>query len=311
MTLRSLAAAWDDFWFKPQPPTAIALYRILFGVLVLCYGALLASDLLVWLGPRGILSQATAYQWSQRAPIHLIDGLPPGDGWVVTFFALFMWAALCLTLGISTRLSGLLVFLGLVSIHHRNMLILNSGDTLLRINAFLLIFSPAGTALSLDRLRRVRSGLETGDPPQSAPWAQRLIQVQLAMMYFSTFLVKTHGSFWLNGTAVYYVTRLQEFWRFPVPYLFEHLWMIRCLTWGTLLVEFSLAFLVWFSELRYAVLAAGLLLHLGLEYSMNVPLFQWIAVSTYVTFLEPQHLLRARDWLLRKSFVFRQAFVGK
>jgi len=52
--------------------------------------------------------------------------------------------------------------------------------------------------------------------------------------------------------------------------------------------------LVWIKELRYPVLAIGVLLHLSLEYSMNVPLFQWIALSLYITFVDGADL--ARVW---------------
>jgi hypothetical protein len=43
--LSRLGAAWNDFFFTPRPPTAIALYRIGYGLLALAYGALLAPDL--------------------------------------------------------------------------------------------------------------------------------------------------------------------------------------------------------------------------------------------------------------------------
>ena len=69
--------------------------------------------------------------------------------------------------------------------------------------------------------------------------------------------------------------------------------MVRLETWFTLAVEFSLGVLVWFKELRYYILAAGVLLHLGLEYSMNVPMFQWIALSVYITFVDGADLARA------------------
>jgi hypothetical protein len=44
------------------------------------------------------------------------------------------------------------------------------------------------------------------------------------------------------------------------------------------------------------VLLAGLLLHLGLEYSMNIQLFQWIMLSAYVLFVDPRDVRRAIEW---------------
>ena len=73
------------------------------------------------------------------------------------------------------------------------------------------------------------------------------------------------------------------------------------MTWGTLLVEFALGALVWFRDLRYPVLLAGLLLHLGLEYSMIIQLFQWVMISAYVLFIDPRDLRRAAGWLNRRT----------
>src|SRR5439155_1690438 len=92
------------------------------------------------------------------------------------------------------------------------------------------------------------------------------------------------------GTAVYNMTRLVEFERFPLPPLFDHLWAIRAATWGSLLVEAALATLVWVPRLRYPVLAAGAGLHLGVEYAMNVPLFQWLMLACLTTFVPPAHV---------------------
>ena len=63
-------------------------------------------------------------------------------------------------------------------------------------------------------------------------------------------------------------------------------------------MEFSLAALVWVRRLRYPLLAAGLLLHLGIEVSMNIPIFEWVMVSAYVLFLRPEDL---RRWLARRE----------
>jgi predicted DCC family thiol-disulfide oxidoreductase YuxK len=195
-------------------------------------------------------------------------------------------------LGLFTRISGVLLFVLLITIHHRNPVILNSGDTLLRLATFYLIFTRAGDAFSLDRLIALARGRVSGPPRPRAPWAMRLIQIQLSFVYLYAFIWKAMGPMWLHGTAVYYTARLAEFWRFPVPYIFEHMWTIKLWTWSTLVIEFSLATLIWVKELRYWVLLAGLLLHAGIDYSMNIPLFGFIMISMYLTFIEPEDLER-------------------
>jgi hypothetical protein len=159
-----------------------------------------------------------------------------------------------------------------------------------------VLFDPTGMA-PVDRLVRIWRGKETAAIEPRAPWAQRMIQIQTALTYFTTAYWKTLGSDWIDGTALHYVFRLDDFRRFPLPSFVRTLAFEKLATWGTLALEFALGTLVWIRELRYPILLAGLALHLSLEYSMNVPLFQWVILSTYVTFIYPEDLARAWAWI--------------
>ena len=312
MTFRRLIRSWDRFLFKPVSPVPIAAYRVLLGTLVLANALLLLPELDALFGERGVLPMADALRYTRTPRLNVLAWLPNERVWLYAFFGTFVVAAACLTVGLLTRLSALLVFVGLASLHHRNMVILNSADTVMRLGVFCQIFSAAGRALSVDRWLRVRRGVEPPGPPApAAPWAQRLIQIQLAVAYLATVRWKLSGFTWVDGTAVYYATRLTEFERFPVPFLFDHIRGIQLATWGTLLVEFALATLVWFRDLRYPVLVAGLLLHLGLEYSMNIPLFQWVMVAGYVLFVDPHDVQRARRWLTARRAPVPSPLVGE
>lgn len=296
ISLKDIIACWNRFFFEPESPLPIAVYRILLGLMVLANHALLLPDIHEWFSDRGTLSFATAKRVSGGGGLNLFDLLPHTDAAVWFMFTLSCLAAVTLLIGLFTRTSAVILFLTLVTLHHRNPIVLNSGDTFLRIATFFVIFSQAGAALSLDRLIRIARGRESGPPAPRAPWAMRMIQIQLACLYVYAFVWKALGTMWLSGTAVYYTSRLAEFWRFPVPYVFEHLWSIKVWSWATLVVELALGTLVWIKELRYWVLLSGVLLHLGIEYSMNIPLFAFIMISTYVTFVEPEHLQRFFAW---------------
>src|SRR6516164_2508385 len=77
-----------------------------------------------------------------------------------------------------------LVFLCLTSIQQRNLYITHGGDTFLRLAGFFLIFAPAGADFSVDRLIRIRRGKQDPGTQARSPWAQRMIQFQLALLYF-------------------------------------------------------------------------------------------------------------------------------
>jgi len=68
-------------------------------------------------------------------------------------------------------------------------------------------------------------------------------------------------------------------------------------------LEFSLGVLIWVKDLRYILLALGLLFHLSLEYSLNIPMFQWDILSAYILFVDPADITRAWQWIRCRAFV--------
>jgi hypothetical protein len=73
-------------------------------------------------------------------------------------------------------------------------------------------------------------------------------------------------------------------------------------TWGTLVIELALATLVFGRPMRGWVLLAGLLLHLGIEYSMNIPFFAAIICAGYIAHYEGwevEGFARRLPWLRR------------
>lgn len=299
MSLKSIEWWWNEAFLEPRSPVPVALFRILYAVIVLADIALLRPDWMIWFGPRGLVSLQTMQQMETGARLDLFAMLPQTAFWTDAIFWALLVSALFLLVGLYTRAASIAVFVLVASLHQRNLYIVHSGDTMLRVTGFFLMFAPAGAALSIDRLRAIWKGREGVEPAWRAPFAQRMIQVEMAVLYLMAFWSKSMGPAWVDGTAVYYVQNLEQFQRFPLPSILHSLPMVKLETWFTLAVEFSLGALVWIKELRYPILLAGLMLHLGLEYSMNVPMFQWIALATYVTFVDAADLARAWSWARR------------
>jgi len=217
--------------------------------------------------------------------------------WIEALFWVSLATAILLTVGFLTRLNTFLVFLCLTSIQQRNLYITHGGDTFLRLAGFFLIFAPAGAAFSLDRLIRMWRQTEPANIRPRSPWAQRMIQLQLALLYFVSFLLKIKGAPWLQGSALFCVYHLNELRRFPVPSWFFHPVVLKLGNWSALVLEFSLGVLIWVKEFSYFLLALGVLFHLWLEYSLNIPLFQWDVLSAYILFVDPADIARAGNWI--------------
>jgi hypothetical protein len=292
VSLGKLTDAWEHFFFTPQSPTPIALFRILYGLCVAATLILFHTDWLDWFGAHGWISQSAMTQIEPGARLNLFQVMPSDDRWIAAFFWVALGFTLLLMAGLWTRFSCVAVFLSLASIQQRAPSIMHSGDTFLRIAGFFLIFAPAGAALSLDRLIRVRRGLEGALIRPRAPWAQRMIQFELALLYFTSFWWKMKGDTWLHGTALYYVLHLPSIARFPIPGWVRYPTILMMGSWLTLALEFSLGVLIWFRPLRYPLLLLGLLFHLCLEYALNLPMFEWDILAAYVLFIEPADIER-------------------
>lgn len=290
MTLRLFARFWNEFFFRKQSPMPIAVFRIVYGALVIITLLLLRPDWFDWYGTHAWVSLSTVLKLAPGHGANLFAIIPQADAWIGAIFWISLVSAVLLTIGLFTRTSSILVFVCLNSIQQRNLYITHGGDTFLRLAGFFLIFAPAGAALSLDHLIGVWRRKEPSPIQWRSPWAQRMIQIQLSLIYLTAFLVKMKGATWLQGTALFYVYHLDELRHFPLPSWFFHPTVLKLGDWLALALEFSLGVLIWVREFRYALLAIGLLFHLWLEYSLNIPMFQWDILSGYILFVDPEDL---------------------
>jgi len=164
---------------------------------------------------------------------------------------------------------------------------------------FFFMFAPAGAALSVDRiLQRLRQ--PESPPEQIVPWAQRMMQVQCAVIYLVTAYAKSRGSTYHDGTAMYYVFGLVDFNLRGVEQLMNYPVLCSFLTFAVLGVELSIPFLLWFRASRpYAVLL-GLFAHGWIMLFMNIPVFGVLMLATYLPFFTEREFarvaVRIRRW---------------
>jgi hypothetical protein len=296
--------AWNHFWFRPISARPLGAFRIAFGLLALSNLAFLAFDLDYWFTDHGMLVGTEALEVAgpfRPSPLQWVQD--PTS--VRIFFGATAVICALFTLGWHTRVMGVLFYLAMLSIHHRDVLTNSGADTILLLLTFYIMLSPCGAAYSLDARRAARRRGTLAEP-LIVPWAQRLIQLQVALVYFDTALLKSNGSSWLGGTALHYVLNNTEVGRFSLYPLTEYPLAINVLTLGALLTEFSLAFLLWFRATRRAMICAGIALHFGILLTVNIPIFGELMIASYLTFLNPDELdtlfrtLDPRSWLSRK-----------
>lgn len=143
MSIKVIFDLWDKFWFSEGSPLVVAVFRILFGLLLLAFILLLTPDMFIWFGHNGIVSTQSVRDFNKDVLLNLLNVSRDNDYVLVAFFTVFFIASLCLTIGYKTRLATIVVYLALTSLYHRDPLLFNSG---------ILICGFARSGCSLPRL---------------------------------------------------------------------------------------------------------------------------------------------------------------
>jgi Vitamin K-dependent gamma-carboxylase len=320
-SLKASAAAllrgWHEFFHQPCDGRVCAAVRIGYGLLVLIHLAVLHPDLDLWFADRGLLPPDRAreavspYAWS------LLEWLPGTSTVVHTCYWIAVAHAVAFFVGFFPRINAFLLFVWIVSFQNRNNLINDGEDTLLRMLGFLMIWLPSGRCWSANALiRRWWSArhipLQPATPSNQCAvpgWGLRLLQLEMAVLFLSAGLSKLSGDAWLNGTALYYVSRLDDhFGRFWVPaWMFDTPWLVAFLTWSVVMIELATPVLIWFRETRRPCLFAVLVFHLANEWTMNLFLFHWLMLCGWMSFLRPEDFA----WFARPGFNLHAARAPK
>jgi hypothetical protein len=280
-------AAWERFWFEPVAVSTIALLRIAVGLLGIGWALSVAADLPAFYFERGFVHRQPAEQpWGLLATFH-------SDAAVVGVWTLLLVASLSLVVGFRSRLSSLLVFVAMVSLQRRDPFVLNGGDVLVHLLMLYVVLMPSGAWLSVDRWRRV--GRERfWEVPERSPWALRLLQLQICIVYLAAVYAKLIAETWRDGSALTYALRTELVQRYvPPDWIVDSSLFSHVMTFATLGVELAIPLLVWNRRTRPWVIAAGIALHVGIHVMLQIGFFSIAMIIAYGSFLPPERATRA------------------
>jgi predicted DCC family thiol-disulfide oxidoreductase YuxK len=299
--------AWSRFWFQKTPTAPLELTRIGIGVAMFTNYSLAMPYLLDFWGDDGWMLPRAALDLSDPWQQSIFFYFSEPWQWIV-FHVLFLLSCLAFTLGWHTALVKWIVLVGQISYAHRNPILTYGVDKILASLLIILCLAPIGRALSLDRLRTVRAAkcadLRAAAPPFRSRWAgacTRLMQIQMAVLFFYSGLEKIRGDEWWNGDAVWFVFVAEDMYNNFLLNLFaSHYWLVNAATYGTLLIELSYPFLIWQRRTRPYLLAAAIFLHVQFGTWMGMPYFSLVMIMGHMSFVRP-------EWLRRLGLAWKQA----
>jgi hypothetical protein len=272
----ALPDGWRRFFFEPEPVAPVVLVRMAFGVLVVLWALSLLPDAVAFFSDDGLRRTGASggLAWS-------VFAISDSPAVVIGAVILLALAGVALITGRLARPAAIVAFVLLASLQRRNIAVFNAGDSLLRLIALYLALAPCG------------------DPPQAlrAPWALRLMQLQLSAIYIGSVLEKLRGQSWRDGTALGIALRIDDLERFGAfRWIADHPALVSIGTFGTIAVELAVGVGVWFPRARLPVMAAGALLHIGIALAMRVGFFSAAILVLYLAFVPPARAEQLLAW---------------
>jgi predicted DCC family thiol-disulfide oxidoreductase YuxK len=306
-TFAALSRAWSRVWFQDSPTSPLELVRIGIGAALLLHYAQATPLLFDLWGDAGWMPRDVVLKirdpWMQSVFFY-IDA--PWE-WVA-FHGLFLLCCAAFMVGWRTSLVKWIVLIGQISYDYRNPMLTYGVDWIVASLLFILVVAPVGRALSLDRVRAVRAAkvkdLKARLPPYGNAWTgacTRLMQIQMAVLFFYSAISKLGGDDWWSGDAVWTVFTTDEYYnRIILDVLASHYWLVNLATYGTILIEIAFAFLIWQRSTRPYLLAAAIFLHLQFGLLMGLFYFSFVMIVGHMSVVRP-------EWLTRLGAAWKRA----
>jgi hypothetical protein len=197
--------------------------------------------------------------------------------WQIFLILVQLVFAVFMLLGYFTRWSTLLVWLLYISLHNRNIFVLQAGDDLLRLAIFWGLFMPWHVCYSIDQKRKP-------GPVKQNVGVNLGYLLLIASVYFFSVNLKTSNEWRSDGTAVYYALSLEQL-RLPMGDLIYHYpSLLKMFTWLVFTIELAIPLLVLWPDkrgfLRWIAFLLIMILHLGIGMTLYVGLFYLIGITT-------------------------------
>jgi predicted DCC family thiol-disulfide oxidoreductase YuxK len=316
--LAAVGRVWSAIWFQDSTTSPLEIIRIGLGAAVLFHFGTGTPYLFDFWGDTGWMPPEVAQAYIAGPWMQSVFYYFTAPWQWIAFHALFLFCCAAFTVGWRTSWVKWIVLTGLISYDHRNLTIVYGADSIIACVIFILCLAPVGRAMSLDRVRAVRAAkrgnLEATVPAYTSPWAGaciRLVQIQMAVLFFYSATDKLRIEEWWNGDAIWLALTTYEFYHPTLLHLLaRHYWLVNLSTYATLLIELAFPFLIWQRRTRPYLLAAAIVLHLLFGVLLRLIYFSFAMTIGHLSFLYPDWLHRLGAWWKRKMGSIEMIYDG-
>ena len=264
--------AWWRRLFEPVDIAALAVFRIMFGSLMLWEVTRYLSKgwIKEYYSPRPFFFKYYGFGWVEPWP---------GNG-MEWHFVVMGILALGVVLGFHYRVCAALFLVGFIHVFLLEQANYLNHFYLISLVCFLLPFLPAHRQWSVDAWRQ--PSLRSSVVPR---WAALVIPAQMGLVYFFAGVAKLNGD-WLRGEPVRQWLAERSSMPFVGP-VFTQEWFIYFIAYGGLLFDLlAPGFLAW-RRSRPWFFAAALAFHLSNAQLFSIGVFPWFALTATLMFFPP------------------------
>ncbi|RZQ65803.1 HTTM domain-containing protein [Amycolatopsis suaedae] len=128
-----------------------------------------------------------------------------------------------------------------------------------------------------------------------------VIMAQICLLYLTAGLLKTQGTRWADGTAVYFSLRIDDFAVLPAvsELLSAHAVVVLVLTYATMAVQLAFPFSLVNRRVKNVLLVCLIAEHLGIALLLGLPFFSLAVIAVDLVFAPTSVLRRAGETVAR------------
>ncbi len=274
---------------------SLALVRIGLALLLLTDLVARSGNLVAHYSDLGALPRSVLFETEGLRAYLSFHAISGSVIWQAVLFGLAGYFAFTLLMGIRTRLATAASWLLLLSLHHRNPVVLQAGDTLLRLMLFWAMMLPLGARWSVDAAAGPLQLYHRKDN-RLLSVAGVAILLQVCLVYWFTATFKDHPMWWHRDAAAFALHVDQLVTPFGM-WLRQIDWLLPILTWTAFGLAIAAPILVfcpvWTGTARVLVILAMIVTHLALAMSLKLGLLPFVAAVSWLVFVPTQWW----DWL--------------
>lgn len=279
----------------PRATSALSLLRAVIGLVSTALYVKHYAGRATFFGPDGVYGLDGIRDYTSGVGTWSLYAVSSSGVFFEIVFHTGLVVALLVMFGVGGRPVLAVHYVLLWSLYMANPAFMDGGDALAATAVLFLLLTRCYSAFTIVKRRRAR---ETGPVASLCNnTGLLLLATQVTVVYLMAGLYKVQGELWQDGTALYYILNVPEFFLPNVtPLLTQSDWLMVIGAYATVLTSVFFPVLVFFRAGRPLAVTAMLTFHLAIAVLMGLTSFALVMAAFDVLFVNA-HVVSLHRWI--------------